>query len=47
MRNALAEAYVASQLVVPTYTDPTITAGATTPRAVHITELRAAVLNLP
>jgi hypothetical protein len=38
--------YSARGLSAPAWTDPTITAAATLVRAVHITELRAAVLAL-
>ena len=43
LRTALADAYNAAKLTPPAYTDPALSAGATV-RAVHITELRAAVV---
>jgi hypothetical protein len=43
LRTALAEAYVAAGRTPPTYTPPAPGAGVTV-RAVHITEIRAAVL---
>lgn len=46
LRTALRGAYVAAGRAVPSYTDPTLTAQQTVLRAVHIQELRAAVLSL-
>jgi len=45
MRTALIEAYQAAQRTPPTFSDATLAAGPV--RAVHIAELRAAVLALP
>ena len=45
MRTALAQAYVAAGQSPPTYTDPALAAGMAV-RAVHIAELRAAVVAL-
>jgi YD repeat-containing protein len=47
MRSALNTVYQAAGLTPPTYTDPSITPGATIIRAVHINELRAAILAVP
>jgi hypothetical protein len=44
LRTALRGAYVAAGRAVPVYTDPTLTAQTTAIKAVHIQELRAAVL---
>jgi hypothetical protein len=43
LREALRQAYVAAGRAAPTYTDPTPIAGTTIVKAVHITELRAAL----
>jgi hypothetical protein len=45
MRTALGQAYTAHGLPPPTYTDPVLAAG-TTVKAIHITELRNAVISL-
>jgi hypothetical protein len=45
LRAALAEAYTGLNRTAPTYTDPTLSTGETI-KAVHITELRAAVIAL-
>jgi hypothetical protein len=45
LRQALSEAYEAAGQPAPTYTDPALVAG-TLVKAIHITELRAAVLQL-
>ena len=45
MRNALNEAYVASGLTPPSYTDA-IVAGVTPVKAAHIAEVRAAILTI-
>jgi hypothetical protein len=46
LRSAVAAVFTARGLSAPTWTDPTITPAVTVARAVHITELRAAVLAL-
>lgn len=46
LRTALQQAYVAAGLPAPTFTDATVTAGSTRIRAVHIQELRDAVVDL-
>ncbi len=46
LRSALDEAYVAQGRARPRYTDATVTPGATTVKAVHVMELRAAVVAL-
>jgi hypothetical protein len=43
LRTALSQVYVAAGRTPPTYTDPALGPG-TTMRAIHITELRAAVI---
>jgi beta-propeller repeat-containing protein len=45
LRTALGEAYTAASMTPPTYTDPSLSAG-TIVKAVHITQLRAAVVAL-
>ena len=45
MRTALGQAYIAHSLTPPTYTDPGLAPG-TTVKAIHITELRNAVITL-
>ena len=47
LRTALNEAYQAVSRTAPTYTDPTVAAGLTVIKAVHLNELRAAVRGLP
>ena len=44
LRTALAQAYTAAGMTVPTYTYPTLTAGVSIVRAIDITELRNAVV---
>ena len=46
LRSALAAAYAAAGRTAPDLTDPTIVAGSTSIRAVHIKELRDAVVFL-
>ena len=46
MRTALGAAYTACGMTEPAYSDPLVTAGATAVRAVHIAELRDAVVAL-
>jgi hypothetical protein len=46
LRVALQEAYAAAKVSAPSFTDSSITAGAVLVKAVHITELRAAVVLL-
>jgi hypothetical protein len=46
MRTALDHAYAAAGRAAPVYTDPVITAGSTVVKAVHIEQLRAAVIEL-
>ena len=46
LRSAVSAVYMARGLSVPAWTDPTIASAVTVVRAVHITELRAAVLAL-
>jgi len=46
MRTALTQAYEAAARTPPTYSDPALTVGQTSVRAVQIAELRAAVLAL-
>lgn len=46
LREALRQAYVEARRSVPVYTDPTITPGVTMLKAVHIQELRTAVVAL-
>ena len=46
LRTALQGAYEAADRPAPTYTDPAIAPGAVAIRAVHLTELRAAVVGL-
>jgi hypothetical protein len=45
LRTALNQVYVSAGLAVPTYSDPVLDSGATI-KAVHIAELRAAVLSI-
>ena len=45
LRTGLEEAYPAAGLTPPTYTDPHLAAGSTM-KAVHISEIRAAVVAL-
>ena len=45
LRTALAQAYAAAIMTPPTYTDPALAAGTPT-KAVHINELRAAIITL-
>jgi hypothetical protein len=46
MRAALGQAYAAAKVPPPAYTDPAFASGATAIKAVHISELRAAVVAL-
>jgi hypothetical protein len=46
LRDALGPVYAAAGATAPAYADPTLTAGATPVKAIHITELRAAVVAL-
>jgi YD repeat-containing protein len=46
LRSALEDAFIAAGLPVPSYTDATLNAQQTLIKAVHITELRAAVLTV-
>ena len=43
---ALNEVYDAKGRTLPTYTDPTITAGQTTIKKAHIAEIRSAVMDV-
>jgi len=47
MRTALTQAYQAAGRAAPSFSDPSLSVGATLVRAAHIAELRAAVLALP
>ena len=46
LRSAINEAYIAAERAVPGYTDRTIVAGVTPIKAVHLMEVRAAVVAL-
>ena len=46
LRSSLAEAYRAAKLAAPRWTDASPAAGSTPIRALHVSELRAAVLAL-
>jgi hypothetical protein len=47
LRTAIEEVYTACSQAKPVWTDPTLTANATTIRKIHIDELRDAIFNAP